>query len=367
MPDGLQGGSHVEYLLGPRTLTVLCTYRCTAACKSCCFESSPQVRGRLPLQTIIARIQEAYDSFPTLRVVVFSGGEALLLKEDLYQAVAFSSGLGLSTRIVSNGFWGATVDRAQATARRLKEAGLRELNISSGSDHMEWVSAEAVANAACAASDAGIFTLLTVEAEATDTHCFEDIMSRPGMSERISRKGGIQIQHNSWMPFNDKATERIQDAGVGCHEGGCAQVFNVVVVTPHDNLSACCGLTLEHIPEMRLGRNSGGNMKQLYDSQLDDFLKYWIHVDGPSQVVRQVLPESANELLQGVVHICQACVILHKNEKIRSALKERWQEFAPSVMTRFHAGQFVLNSSDRLAEMAVATPQEHHPEERVTQ
>ena len=37
---------------GPTHLTILPTYRCTAACAQCCFESNPHVQGRIPLPRI---------------------------------------------------------------------------------------------------------------------------------------------------------------------------------------------------------------------------------------------------------------------------------------------------------------------------
>jgi len=119
----------------PNTLTILCTYQCTAACRQCCFESSPQIKGRLTRQTIIARIKEAKSAFPNLKVVVFSGGEALMLKDDLFASIAHCTSEGLLTRVVSNGYWGKTPKMAQNTVAKLQKAGLRELNLSTGRDH----------------------------------------------------------------------------------------------------------------------------------------------------------------------------------------------------------------------------------------
>ena len=149
----------------PHTLTILCTYQCTAACKQCCFESSPKVLGRLSRQAIFDRISEARREFPTLRLVVFSGGEATILKQDLFDAIAHCTDLALLTRIVSNASWGKTSAAAGRTAKALSDAGLRELNISTGKDHQEWVPAESVIKAAEAAVDQGIHTLITVEVD----------------------------------------------------------------------------------------------------------------------------------------------------------------------------------------------------------
>lgn len=90
----------MECLIEPKSITVLCTYQCTAACKQCCFESSPAIKGGLEGEVIRARISEAKNEFHELGLVVFSGGEAFLLKEELTRSVAHATALGLKTRIV---------------------------------------------------------------------------------------------------------------------------------------------------------------------------------------------------------------------------------------------------------------------------
>lgn len=324
----------LSYLVTPHTLTVLCTYQCTAACKQCCFESSPDVKGRLSGDTIRARISEARSEFPSLRLVVFSGGEAFLLKQDLYDAVAHATSLGLMTRIVSNGSWAKTPASASRAVAKLKSAGLTELNLSTGKDHQEWVPAESIINAAEAAVGAGISTLVTVELDEQDGACFRSLSADQRVKRLLATKR-LSLQSNSWMPFHEDAPARVNAIQRDDLRQGCTQVFGNVVVTPHDNLSACCGLTLEHIPEMRLGRNTGRNMGDLYRQQVGDFLKIWIHVDGPYTIAERVLGEEGSAAMKDVVHICQACVLMHKSERIREAIAERYQEFVPEVMTRF--------------------------------
>lgn len=318
----------------PHTLTILCTYQCTAACKQCCFESSPYVKGRLPLQTILDRISEAKASFAGLRLVVFSGGEAFILKDDLYASVAHAASLGLMTRIVSNGSWAKTQRSANDVASKLVEAGITEMNISTGVDHQEWVPLQSVANGALALTKKNIQTLITVESDTETSGCMNALRQNDVVLEAM-RTGYLQVRGNSWMPFQSTAEKRIRNFDERSLETGCSQIFGTIVVTPHDNLSACCGLTLEHIPEMRLGKNDGENMRSLYEKQADDFLKFWIHVDGPYSIVKRVLGEEATPLLDGVSHICQACAILHKTPAVRERLAADYAKFVPEVMTRF--------------------------------
>lgn len=335
----------------PHTLTILCTYQCTAACKQCCFESSPTVIGRLSREVIFERISEAKREFASLRLVVFSGGEATILKQDLFDAIAHCTDLGLMTRIVSNASWGKTVNSAARTAGALSSAGLLELNISTGKDHQEWVPPESVINAAEAAVKRGISTLITVEVDDDENTRLLAYLNDRRIKDLIRTKRLI-VQSHSWMPFQADADKRAQKRNLSQLRTGCEQIFGNMVVTPHDNLSACCGLTLEHIPEMRLGHCDGSNMGELYRTQVEDFLKFWIHVEGPFAIIERVLGSGSAELLDDVVHICQACVIMHKNPRVLEALAAKYHEVVPEVMTRFYVKRAIEKRPQTLTEQS---------------
>lgn len=322
-------------MLSPRTLTILTTYRCTAACKQCCFESSPEVVGRLTLGQMIGRIDEARRDFKALQLVVFSGGEATLLKSDLHQAIRHCTDHGLMSRVVSNGSWGKGGRSARAMAKAFADAGLTELNISTGKDHQEFVPLASVIQGACAATDAGIPTLITIEADDADNARFREIAADPRVKTRVQSRL-LNLQSNSWMPFKSDADARVQTVEKESLRGGCRQLFDNAVITPHHNLSACCGLTLEHIPEMRLGQCDGENLSALYNEQAEDFLKFWLRVDGPYSIIEEALGDEAGSVLDGVVHICQACAILHKDDRVKERVRQAAPNAAKAVMTRFH-------------------------------
>lgn len=322
--------SHIE----PRSMTVLCTYQCTAACKQCCFESSPKVKGRLDGSVIRARITEAHQAFPSIRVVVFSGGEAFLLKDELSECVAHAASLGLSTRIVSNGSWAKRPERAKALCEEMKRSGLHELNLSTGKDHQEFVPEESIINACEASIACNITTLVTIETDTKNSDCCTSLRSNPRIKELLKRKEFTLIT-NFWMPFHADASERKQTPDIAGLRKSCPQVFDNVVITPHDNLSACCGLTLEHIPEMRLAKNDGRNLGEMYRAQSDDFMKYWLKVEGPYSIIEKVMGDKAHTYLDGVVHMCQACAILHKTPEIRSEVIRQYPNNVSQIMTRF--------------------------------
>jgi 4Fe-4S single cluster domain len=322
----------------PRSLTIIPTYRCTAQCTQCCFESNPTLRHRLSLETINSRIDDAVRSFPDLEVVVFSGGEVFLLKDDLYAAIAHAVSHGKRVRCVTNASWGKRESHASDVAEKLVNAGLSEINISTGLDHQKWVPFTSVENACSALVQAGINTLITIEADSKDSYCLQTALES-SIVTRLLRDYPVlfSLQSNSWMPFHNEYDDRGSASGLAALTDGCTQLFGNVVVNPHDELAACCGLTFEHIPELKLGKLSGGNMQCLYEESFDDFLKIWIHIDGPGTIIRKLFGDNANNYYSNIRHICEACAILHKDEKIRSALKDRYKEFIPEVMARWYA------------------------------
>jgi hypothetical protein len=322
----------------PKSLTIIPTYRCTAQCEQCCFESSPRLRHRLPLSTIKARIDDAVRSFPDLELIVFSGGEVFLLKEDLFAAIAHAASYGKLVRCVTNASWGKRRNHSSDVATQLKVAGITEINISTGLDHQKWVPFSSVENACEALISAGITTLVTVEADSSESQCLQTALQSPIFIELLREYPLLfSLQSNSWMPFHSEYTERGKTAGLAALNEGCSQLFGNVVVNPYDELAACCGLTFEHIPELKLGKLQVDGMQKLYESSLNDFLKIWIHVDGPGNILRKLFGEQIDDQFGDIRHICQACVILHKDEKIRDALKSRYREFIPEVLERWHA------------------------------
>jgi hypothetical protein len=58
-------------------------------------------------------------------------------------------------------------------------------------------------------------------------------------------------------------------------------------------------------------------------------------MDGPYSIIERTMKDKATTYLKGVVHICEACALLHKSNEIRKALADQYQQFIPEVMTRF--------------------------------
>jgi organic radical activating enzyme len=327
----------------PHTFTVITTYGCTAACEQCCFKCTPHVTARLSCETILAGINEAYDAFPALELVVFTGGEAFMLGDDLDECIAESSDLGLKTRVVSNGYWGWTPAAASKRVMRLVAAGLNELNFSTGDEHQKWVPWERVRNAAIAAVERNIRTVITVESSSQAAFTYRDAMADPVLKEFMDQDPSsalLTVSGHIWISFTDgvtipQASEKI-DEHSGC-TSGCGNVLENVVLTPNGMVAACCGLTFEDIPEMTLGRFGERPLREMFEAQFDDFLKSWVHVEGPQAILdyaHEKNPEVPSARQLKVVHKCEACAYIHQSPAVRATLQDHYVEKVPSVLLR---------------------------------
>lgn len=333
--ESLSAKGHPAF--GPSTMTILPTYRCSAACSQCCFGSNPDVQERLTLDEIKDAIRQGARDFPRLQLICFSGGECYLLGDELIEAIRCAHEHNLMVRTVSNGFWAKSPKAAARIMRDAKEAGLTEMNISTGRDHAQYVPLSSVVNAAVAAVNEGIITLVTVEQDGPDTEINKEINSAPQLlALKKEHPRLFSIGSNTWMKFNEEHVPRTRGvrlpAGI---DSGCDQLFGNLVVTPYGKVSSCCGLTFEYIPEMKVGSLMEGEnaLAAAYTSQLNDFLKIWVHTDGPIEIIRKVAPHREQEF-DNCEHICQACAKLYRDPELRQAVKTQYSKHVPDVLTR---------------------------------
>lgn len=305
-------------LRSPKSVTILPTYQCSAACTNCCFESNPNIKHRMSFEEIVDLIDQIKRDLPLVKLIVFSGGECTLLKRDLVKALKYANNFGFLTRIVSNGHWGKTSLMADSMAHSLKEAGLNELNLSTGDEHAEYVPPDSVINAACASVKIGIRTLITIEgtkvSQLNKTSFYENTKFASLLSDtKYSRL--LHIITNVWMPFDNQSSFEPLDV----EKKGCENIFNNLAINPYGTVYSCCGLTMEFIDGLVIGKLNEQNVSTIYNEQYHDLLKLWIWLDGPEAIIRSVLPGSTKDFGS---HACETCWHLHNESEIKSKIIE---------------------------------------------
>lgn len=192
---------------------------------------------------MIKAIKEAYD-VASIRVVVFTGGEPTLFLDQVVEGVKLASELGFSTRLVTNGWWATTYEKAYEILSRLKSAGLKELNISYDRFHDPWLAKFGgftnVVNAVRAARELGIVALIGVlkladERQPTrelikkrlEEFGLEEVMVIEDFPARIGRASQLP---GELIPRNDELLN------MGCNEAGAR-----LTILPNGDAMYCCG------------------------------------------------------------------------------------------------------------------------------
>lgn len=334
--------SPVTYIY-PQTLTVLATYRCTAACEHCCFGSNPYLSERIGLADILQFIEEGA-SHPSLELLAFSGGECFLLGDDLGAALAFARSKGLRTRCVTNGYWAKSLRSGRQRLRELRDAGLDELNISTGDYHQRWVSEETVINAACLGVELGLdHTMIVVEMQKDRRVTAERLRRDPRVRALLKQRDTgfpFDFIESPWMPMSvderiDQRPEHTLSLDNLHLHSGCHSIFTTVVVTPSRKIGFCCGLSRELIPELNAawGDESVSDMLAAAGA---DFMKIWIYVDGPERIIAWLAtrnPEIEWENRYG--HTCHVCLALFHDPVIRKTIIKEYRHRVDDVLLRY--------------------------------
>ncbi len=327
----------------PTTLTILPTYRCTAACSHCCFGSHPFVKGRIPQERILSYIDQAAKL--GIFLIVFSGGEPFLLDEDLDQAIAYATQLGLMTRVVSNAFWAVNETNTHKRLERLREAGLDELNISTGDFHQEYVPVENVVNATVAAIRQGIRTSIMVESRWGRQFAAEHFWRNERIASIIEDpdiKDLLHIFESPWIPMEmtnaDIRYESMQYINKNnLHaQPGCDSILGTLVVTPQEELGVCCGLTRQQISELNVGSLREQSLRALFKKAVQDFLKIWLFVEGPAHIVAWAAEKDPTIQWENrFAHICDICRFMYHDSKVKKTIRDRYEEKILDVSMRF--------------------------------
>ncbi|MCP2163566.1 radical SAM protein [Goodfellowiella coeruleoviolacea] len=332
----------VSLRLEPEVLTILGTYKCTAMCENCCFGSNPYLTQRLDLDQILAFIT-AGARYPNCKQVVFSGGECFLLRSDLNAAIEHATSLGLFTRCVTNGYWAKRTPHGRARLAGLVASGLTELNISTGDHHQRWVSQDAVVNAACLGVELGLETVIVVEVQKERRVTGETLAQDPRVRELIDDPAArFHLLESPWMPMDHEAVIDQRDDLLLSRRtlhlrGGCRNVLKTLVLTPDNRIGSCCGLTREQIPELNADWD-GDSLDPVLAADAGDFMKMWLHVDGPERILAWAASTAPEIRWEGrYAHRCHACLVLFKDPVVRRVIREHYRERVEDVLIRFTA------------------------------
>jgi organic radical activating enzyme len=265
----------------------------------------------------------------SVRVVVFTGGECFLFGDDLDDLVAHATKNGFSTRFVSNGYWAENELIAQKRIDKLVKAGLKEANFSTGDSHSRFVNPYFVRNGAVACAKAGLPTLIALELFSEESFDLEHFVSEPVFRSLLDEKK-IVIQTSPWIKSGEKKVSFQKPNYSNKYlnvlrytDRTCKSSLTAIAITPDEQLLACCGLVSTYIPEWSLGTLHSNTISEVLEHASNDYLKLWIHFEGPESVLRFVSHMDKSIKIEGnFAHICDACRYLYSSNEIKAVLKK---------------------------------------------
>jgi MoaA/NifB/PqqE/SkfB family radical SAM enzyme len=344
MKDSLDEQAH-------RTLSLMPTFRCTAECKNCGTLSNPRTGGILPLQQMTRAVDEAAGL--NYNTVVFTGGEATLAGEDLLSAMRHAAFSGFRTRLVTNAHWASDKESARTYLGQLVDAGLMEINYSTGDQHARFVPVDniffALEGAVERALPVTIIIELTRDGE-INRQTFEGDERFRELAARFPYADVI-LQEWTWSPLGAFNREEYPDQFYVNEENlesrtGCEGMLGNLTVQPDGKIASCCGLGMRVVPELTIGKLDESGLSEAEQNARRDPLNLWIRDLGPEKILAWAAKIDPRIKWQNMyAHRCQACIRLFKDPKVRDVIDHH----APWVQTtRNHmTGTSESNDSDR--------------------
>lgn len=282
------------------------------------------------MKEYLDRCIEAYpDSITTLSL---TGGECMLLGDDLESIMRYGRDKGLNISMISNGFWGYKYKNAYESLVRLKNAGLTTIAVSTGEDHQCSVPLRSCRNVVVAAARLGFIPILRIESHLGVVKCRSQIENDVPLM-RLVNAGRIKL---CWQHWEEYSNEKRVGQGYpwkmspyGTREG-CESLFRSVIISPYGDVMACAGIPCSRIPYMRLGNIEKESVKTVYERGFQDALKVWIYKKGAVAVLDYVHQHSDIRFYNPGYN-CNSCIEIFRNPKILPFLRKTYWDWRDEI------------------------------------
>src|SRR5947209_15326416 len=210
--------------------------------------------------------------------------------------------------------------------------------LSTGTFHQKRVPGERSVHAARAAAAGAIATRVSIEA--CDQSAFDEAILRDELAPEIAA-GAVVLSQDPWIEdaggrgVTPLSHERFTATDERPPNRRCAQVLDVITVTPDQQLSACCGFPMEQLPQLGLGSVAAQSLDDVLRAAPDELLKMWLHVAGPAGIADFVARHVPGYTLPPFASICQACATLLRDRDAMRAVTEHAAEIVHAVAAAY--------------------------------
>lgn len=339
--------------INPTQIAFLTTNTCTASCDHCSLNASPKRRGKLSASQIRTVVSQLTD-FEAMKVVVFTGGEPTLLGRDLLDSIAEVDSAGYCSRIVTNAHWATSDNAALSMLTSLREAGLRELNLSVDDYHLPYIPIERVVRAFRLAQGLGFDAVVLACAIGPKSQLTADVIEAllPRKMQRAYAEDGakthwesdvdgtIYLLSNAKLQRIGKAAsllgeDDVQIASERELSARCRWISDSPAVSPNFHLLACCGVEASRKQHLDYGDLGSETMKALLARAEDDVLMNALSDVGPYRLLKFLQEIDAQESPnQRFATMCEACDYLFSQRRVVESMQRNISSIAELVLSK---------------------------------
>jgi hypothetical protein len=327
-------------------LSMQVTYQCNIACKHCGPYCAPDQKDWMTLSEMKDLIQQASEL--GVRNVVFTGGEPSLMGDDLVTLLRYLHGeLKIPfSRIVTNGKFATSYQKAHRIFKKWRDAGLTEVNISCGEFHQEFIPVEVVATAYRAARDLDFITVLLAGEFLKEGHgqftpeMFEEavgerLLSPEDVSPYASRCLGMSTAPA--MPYGrgkdyikPHQLQMVEDTKIPTL---CKDVLTVITVHPNGNTTACCGIMVRDESLLNIGDWRQTRLEKIVTDANQDIVLNWIRYLGLKDMKQWLKAKDPSlQFRDQYQNICDLCAEIVYNPRCQELLIEKGAERRDDIL-----------------------------------
>ncbi len=321
-----------------KNLIFVVTEKCNITCDFCGPNCSPDRKEFLDSAFMINQWKQFLEfALPTL--VVFTGGEPFLYLDDVIETInKIKKDKPLTIiRIVSNGFWASSKARADQIVKRLKDAGVDELNFSVDDFHQKFISIDTIKNAVNSSLECGIYTLLAHKTfpKANNTiSYYEKELERKIVDYRLcsrddAKNGQLVHSSSNTIPIG-RGSDSIEYEQwvdhphfINSWKGPCDQVLKSIVIGADKKISPCCGLVERELKMFHHGNLVKDSLQVNIEAANISAIYNWLALEGPSSI-KEMLAEKfpTYKFKERYVQNCHLCQEIFSNPVFCAAVKD---------------------------------------------
>lgn len=293
----------MKFFSSPFRVGVLVTERCGAGCAHCWFNCSLDA-GMTVTKHDAEYYIDAVVKLPSVSWISFTGGEPMLYPKLVKELIAYASGYGVKTELVTNCEWAETIEQTTDVLGKLRDAGLVVLNLSADDFHQSSIPLERVRNCYVAAKSLEIKTVVMTSLSRSSrlkliniAEFFGDDIPEPSLANP-SRDAVIGIE-SGFIPvgrgaFISKEELLLNDARLGF----CREVLSDIGVKPNGDVLACCSAS-SVLPAFNIGNLKDSGLAEILDKAKSNELLRILKESGPIG-----LALASNDRYVGKCHFC---------------------------------------------------------------